>query len=131
MPTVASVPAQDPVVRIPPEGRVETDPTPGIIREQAIAVGGLWAGLATTEAGTTSGWHHHGDYVTSIYIVSGRLRMESGPGGENVVEAVAGDFLHVPPGAVHRESNPGSSESHIVVVRAGYGTPTVNVDGPA
>jgi uncharacterized RmlC-like cupin family protein len=57
--------------------------------------------------------------------------MESGPGGQAVVEAVAGDFVHVPAGAIHRESNPSDAESHIVVVRAGQGVPTVNVDGPA
>ena len=123
--------ATDRVSRITPEGRVETDPTPGIVREQAIAVEGLWAGLARTAPGMTSGWHHHGEYETSIYLVSGRLRMESGPGGAEVVEAVAGDFVHVPAGAIHRESNPTDTESHIVVVRAGRGVPTVNVDGPA
>jgi uncharacterized RmlC-like cupin family protein len=121
----------DPVSHIPPEDRVETDPTPGVVREQAIAVDGLWAGLARTEPGMTSGWHHHGDYESSIYVVSGQLRMESGPGGRDVVQAAAGDFLHVPPRAIHRESNPSEQESHIVVVRAGRGIPTVNVEGPA
>jgi uncharacterized RmlC-like cupin family protein len=101
------------------------------VREQAIAVEGLWAGLARTAPGMVSGWHHHGEHETSIYVVSGRLRMEFGPGGRDVVEAVAGDFLHVPPGAIHRESNPGDNESHVVVVRAGHGAPTVNVDAPA
>ena len=123
--------AADPVSRIAPEDRVEADPTPGIVREQAIAVPGLWAGLARTAPGMTSAWHHHGDHETSIYIVSGRLRMESGPGGVEVLDAVAGDFVHVPAGAVHRESNPSDAESHIVVVRAGRGAPTINVDGPA
>ena len=126
-----AVAADDPVLRIAPEDRVETDPTPGIVREQAIAVEGLWAGLARTAPGMTSGWHHHGDYETSIYIVTGRLRMESGPGGTQVAEAGPGDFLHVPAGAVHRESNPSAGESQIIVVRAGHGVPTVNVDGPA
>jgi uncharacterized RmlC-like cupin family protein len=119
------------VNRIPPEGRVEADPTPGVVREQAIAVDGLWAGLATTEPGMTSAWHHHGDYETSIYVVTGRLRMESGPGGRDMVEALAGDFLYVPREAIHRESNPGDIQSSIVVVRAGEGAPTVNVEGPA
>ena len=123
--------ADDRVTRISPEERVEADPTPGIVREQAINAEGLWAGLARTQPGMASGWHHHGDYVTSIYVVSGRLRMESGSGGEHVIDAVAGDFVHVPPGAIHRESNPDDTEGHIVVVRAGHGPPTVNVDGPA
>jgi uncharacterized RmlC-like cupin family protein len=125
------VPAADPVVRIAAHERVEADPTPGVVREQAIAIPGLWAGLARTQPGVRSGWHHHGEYETSIYIVSGELQMESGPGGRDVVNAVAGDFLHVPSGAVHRESNPAATESQIIVVRAGQGPPTVNVEGPA
>jgi uncharacterized RmlC-like cupin family protein len=101
-----------------------------MVREQAVVTDGLWAGLVKTEPGMTSGWHHHGDYQTSIYVASGQLRMESGPGGHEIIDAVTGHFLHVPPGSVHRESNPGSFESELVVVRAGYGVPTVNVDGP-
>jgi uncharacterized RmlC-like cupin family protein len=120
----------DRVTRIAPADRVVADPTAGIIREQAIDADGMWAGLARTEAGMTSAWHHHGDYVTSIYVVSGRIRLESGPGGRDVVEGGPGDFIHVPPGAVHRESNPSEDESHLVVVRAGHGPPTINVDGP-
>jgi uncharacterized RmlC-like cupin family protein len=111
--------------------RVETDPTPGMIRERAIDTEGLWAGLVRTAPGMTSGWHHHGDYETSIYVSQGTLRMESGPGGGQVITAVAGDFVHVPARAVHREGNESEVESHLVVVRAGHGPPTINVDGPA
>ena len=67
----------------------------------------MWAGLVRTEPHMVSGWHHHGDHETSIYVISGALRMESGPEGESVVEAGAGDFLYVPQGAIHRETNPG------------------------
>jgi uncharacterized RmlC-like cupin family protein len=114
-----------------PDERVEGDPTPGMIREQAISAPGLWAGLVRTAPGMTSGWHHHGEYETSIYVSSGTLRMESGPGGSEVITATAGDFVHVPKGAIHREGNDGGEESHLVVVRAGHGPPTVNVEGPA
>jgi uncharacterized RmlC-like cupin family protein len=123
--------ASDPVRHVLAEERVEADPTPGVVREQAIAVDGMWAGLVRTAPGAATGWHHHGEYDTSIYVAAGSLRMESGEGGRSVVEAVAGDFLHVPPGAVHRESNPGRAESQLVVVRAGQGVPTINVEGPA
>ncbi len=78
----------------------------------------------------TSGWHHHGDYDTAIYVLSGALRMESGPGGTDMLEARAGDFVFVPKGVIHREANPEDTESHVVVVRAGSGPPVVNVDGP-
>lgn len=123
--------ADDLVLRVRPEERVEGDLTPGMVREQAIAIEGMWAGLVRTEAHMISGWHHHGDYDTSIYVVSGGLRMECGPGGTVVVEAGPGDFLHVPKGAIHRESNPQSTDGQAVVVRAGQGPPVFNVDGPA
>jgi uncharacterized RmlC-like cupin family protein len=100
-------------------------------REQAIATDHLWAGHVTTDPGAVSGWHHHGAYESSIYVVSGSLVMESGPGGADRIAASAGDFIYVPPGAIHRESNPGADASTLVVVRAGQGPPTINVDGPA
>lgn len=123
--------ASDPVSRITPAERVESDPTAGMTREQAIAVEGMWSGLVRTDPHMTSGWHHHGDHETTIFVVKGGLRMECGPGGAVVVDAAPGDFIHVPKGAIHRESNPDDTESHLVVVRAGNGPPTVNVDGPA
>src|SRR6478609_4242708 len=111
--------------------RSDADPTPGMTRHVATHAEGMWSGTVDTEPHAVSGWHHHGDYETTIYIVSGRMRLESGPGGEHVVEAGPGDFLRVPAGAVHRESNPGAGSSHAVIVRCGSGEPTYNTDGPA
>lgn len=102
-----------------------------MVREEAISAHGLWAGLVRTEPGAVTAWHHHGDYETSIYVAVGRVRFQSGAGGSVVVDAGPGDFVHVPRGAVHRESNPGDAPSELVVVRAGRGVTTVNVDGPA
>lgn len=104
--------------------------TPGMVREEAIATAGLWAGYVRTAPGMISGWHHHGSYETAIYILSGGLRMEFGSGGGETLEAGSGDFVYVAPGAVHRESNPTTEESRIVVVRSGTGDPVFNVDGP-
>lgn len=123
--------ATDPVTRVGPEERMEGDPTPGMVREQAIVTDGMWAGFVRTDAQMTSGWHHHGGHDTTIYVLAGALRMEYGPDGTAVVDAGPGDFVHVPQGAIHRESNPAEVESHLVVVRAGEGPPTVNVDGPS
>ena len=120
-----------PAIRVTPAERIEGERTPGMSREQAIAAEGLWSGLVRTEAHMTSGWHHHADYETSIYVVGGSLRMESGPGGVDVLDAGPGDFVYVPRGAVHRESNPGDEESQLVVTRAGSGPAVVNVEGPA
>src|SRR5688572_20423897 len=108
----------DHVTHVPPDARTPGESTAGMTREQAIAVDGLWAGLVRTAPGAVSDWHHHGEYETSIYVVTGRLRMESGPDGADVIDAEPGDFLHVPPRLVHREANPDDIESQIVVVRA-------------
>jgi uncharacterized RmlC-like cupin family protein len=108
-----------------------SDPTPRMSRQLAMHRDGMWAGTVDTEPHATSGWHHHGDYETTLYVVSGRMRMESGPGGQHVVEAGPGDFLRVPAGAVHRESNPTGEPGRAVIVRCGAGAPTVNVAGPA
>jgi uncharacterized RmlC-like cupin family protein len=101
-----------------------------MIREEALATESMWAGLVRTEPRMASGWHHHGDYETAIYVVSGRLRMEFGPGGGEAEEAGPGDFIHVPREVIHRESNPLDGEATLIVVRAGSGEVVVNVDGP-
>jgi uncharacterized RmlC-like cupin family protein len=104
--------------------------TPGMTREEAFATDAIWAGMVKTEPDMVSGWHHHGYHETAIYVLSGRLVMESGPGGSQVLEAEPGDFLHVPRAAVHRESNPSENECVAVVLRAGSGDVVVNVKGP-
>lgn len=108
----------------------DADPTPGMVRRRAFDAGHLWAGLVHTEPGATSGWHHHGDHETSLYVVAGSMRLESGPGGRTVVDAGPGDFVHVPAYAVHRESNASADRSTAVIARSGTGEPTINVDGP-
>ncbi|MGH2589863.1 MAG: cupin domain-containing protein [Actinomycetota bacterium] len=121
----------DPVVLTSEQERRTGAPTLGMHREEAIATDTTWAGFVRTEAGMLSGWHHHGEYESVIYLLTGRLRMESGPGGTSVVEAVPGDFLLVPRGAIHREANPADVEATAIVVRSGRGEPVVNVEGPA
>jgi uncharacterized RmlC-like cupin family protein len=120
----------EPIVVISPDGLVDADPTTGMRRQQAIGVPGLWSGLVHTEPGATSGWHHHGEHQTSLYVVRGAMRLEFGPGGQSVVDAGPGDFIHVPANVVHRESNPSQQRATAVISRAGVGVPTVNVDGP-
>ncbi len=80
-------------------------------------------------SGSVSGWHHHGDNESVIYILRGAMRVESAAAGLTV-DLKPGDFCFVPPGIVHRESNPSEEETHAVVVRAGSGPPTINVARP-
>lgn len=118
------------IYRVTPEERVEGEPTPGIVREQAVQTDGMWSGLALTEPGMVSGWHHHGDHESTIYVLTGALRMEFGSGGEENFDAGPGDFVFVGKRVVHRESNPSTEAGTIVVVRAGQGDSVTNVDGP-
>jgi uncharacterized RmlC-like cupin family protein len=119
------------VTCVHPAERALADPTPGKVREQAIAVDGLWSGLVRTEPGVASGWHHHGEHDTSVYVVTGSVRIEFGPGGAQSVEAGAGDFIHIPKHLVHREVNAGSGPAQEIITRSGTGPLTVNVAGPA
>ena len=113
------------------ERRRETTQTPGMEREQSVRTPSMWAGIAKTAGNTYSGWHHHGAYESVIYVLSGRVRLEFGKGGQDVLEAAPGDTLYVAPGEVHREGNPGDEQSEIVVVRGGSGDIVINVEGPA
>jgi uncharacterized RmlC-like cupin family protein len=107
----------------------ESVPTPGMERREGIA-GETKIIAVRTGPGLMSGWHHHADHATYGYIISGRLRLESGPAGSSVVEGGPGDFFIVPPRTVHRECNPSTEEQVIVGFRVGTGETVVNVDGP-
>lgn len=112
-----------------PDELVEADPTFGMQRERAFEHGALWAGRLVTAPGAVSGWHHHDRNESSLYVVSGVMRLQC-EGVEGYVDAVAGDFVHVPAFTVHRESNPTDEPSIVVIARAGGGVPTVNVELP-
>jgi len=107
--------------------QADQNPTAGMTRQHAITVDGLTSGTVSSSPGVMSGWHHHGTHETSIHVLRGTLHMEFAGGA---FDACEGDFIYVPAGAVHRESNPGSEPSFAVFSRAGTGAVTVNVDGP-
>jgi uncharacterized RmlC-like cupin family protein len=121
----------DEVTCVHPDGRQVADPTPGKVREEAISIVGLWSGFVRTEPGVSSGWHHHGDHDTSVYVIAGNVRIEFGPGGLQSSDAGPGDFVHIPKHVIHREVNPGATTSQEIISRSGTGPLTVNVDGPA
>jgi len=121
---------REPLRVVRPDGLEPADPTSGMARQKAFEAPGLWAGIVDTDPGTVSGWHHHGAHESSLYLLSGTMRFEFGAAGASVIEAQAGDFVHVPAAVVHREVNPGDVVSRAVIARAGEGVPTVNVDGP-
>ena len=70
-----------PIRVVRPADLVDADPTVGMRRRLAFAVEGLWVGLVHTDAGAVSGWHHHGEHDTGIYLLAGGMRLDFGAGG--------------------------------------------------
>ena len=112
------------------ERHTQTGQTSGMVREEALHSDRIWAGVAHNAPKAFSGWHHHGDYESAIYVLSGHVRIECGSGGRTVLDGDPGDFLFLPPGEIHREGNPTDETTEVVLVRAGQGAVLVNVDGP-
>ena len=106
----------------------ETPSTPGIIRHRAFQGDGCMVLRAQTAPGMMSGWHHHGDHDVYGYVASGAARFESESGEEGAVDLGPGDFFHVAAHTVHRESNPSSERSEIILFLRGDGPLVVSVD---
>ncbi len=90
----------------------------------------LWLGLVKTPVGTASGWHHHGNCESGIYVVSGRARFTWSSGGISSAEVGPGDFLAVPPNVIHKENCIGDEPCVMVVARGCKDSVVVNVDAP-
>lgn len=120
-------------VRVVREGerqQAAADQTQGMQRGEAFSSDGFWIGFSTVSEGAETGWHHHGDYESYLYIVGGEVRFEYGPAGEHGVAAGPGDFVHVPAHLVHREMAP-SGGAAVVVRSGGHGPSTINVESPS
>jgi uncharacterized RmlC-like cupin family protein len=79
----------------------------------------LWMGRTELPPGVTSGDHHHGRSETGIYVVTGTPAFvyRDQITGELVrLQAHAGDYIWVPPHVAHREENPSSDETAIIVI---------------
>ena len=118
----------------PHERDTSTAQTAGMVREAGVAastVGAekIWVGYVTMAPGTVSGVHHHGPLESSIYIISGRARFRFGDGLSEEAEAGPGDFIYVPPEAVHQEINlDANAPVTMIVARDGQENIVVNVE---
>ena len=102
--------------------------TPGILRKWAFDSGSMLFSKSTVGGGAVSDWHHHGERDLYGYVVSGRLRLEFKGEGNKEEVLGPGDFFHISPGVVHRDVNPDSSMSVVIVnILSGSGPTLVNV----
>lgn len=108
----------------------EGPPTGGLQRMKGEDGASLSVLRASMDPGIVSGWHHHGDTTTYVYVVEGRLRIEWGPGGRHTAELSGGDFYEMPPNTIHREANPGSTMLVLAGFHVGRGMQITNVDAP-
>jgi len=111
-------------------GSTKTAQTVGMQREELVSTQNAWVGMVQTEPGFTSGWHHHGDYDTYVYVISGELKLDFGEAGKESCVAKAGEVAFIPSDTVHRESNPSTEKQVLFGVRVGQGAPVFNVDSP-
>jgi uncharacterized RmlC-like cupin family protein len=99
-------------------------------RLEALAEEGVWLGTVTTEPSTLTGWHHHGDYDTYVYVLSGAARIDTYEGGEvQRQEAGPGAFIRIPRETVHREGSASATGVEAVLVRVGRGQLVFPVEG--
>lgn len=113
------------------EGLVPAVGSPNLVRETPFPGGDVLTMRVRAAGGAAAGWHHHGENVYFGYAVDGPSETEYGPRGTEVARIEVGECFHVPPGLVHRDTNPGT-EAHTGIVWLCGGEPwVVNVDGPA
>ena len=83
----------------------------------------------STEPGSATPWHHHGDHDTYAYMLSGEARVEFGEEGSESRDITADESLHIlPAGLVHREINVGKEKNHFLIIRVGEGPAVVPVE---
>jgi uncharacterized RmlC-like cupin family protein len=99
-------------------------------RRQLLDDGDRWIGWVRTDAGVAGGWHHHGNRDSYVYVISGSIDVEFGPGGRERVTAGPGDVVVNPHDVIHREVTGPEAPAELFVVRVGPGPLTVNVEGP-
>jgi len=105
-------------------------PTPGMERRRLLEHEDRWIGWVRTEPGVASGWHHHGDRDTYVFLISGSIEIEYGPGGRERITPSAGDVGYIPLRTVHREITGTDGPGEAFVIRIGAGPQNVNVEGP-
>lgn len=113
-------------------GELEPGPiTLGQIRSKALEVGELWVGEChVTVLDRPSQLHHHKDFDSVMYMLSGSIRVDHGPGGEKSFELGAGDYAYFPRRVIHRAQILQGDNVRYVFVRIGQGETLENVGGP-
>ena len=85
--------------------------------------------VATIPPGGVAYAHVHVGFEVMLYILSGRVRHEYGPGLTLTVENSAGDFIFIEPGVPHEVFNASSTEPVVAVVARSDASEWQNIVG--
>ena len=77
---------------------------------------GIHLAIATIPPRCESSPHHHVNCESAIYVVKGKGRFLTGPNLEKSMDIGPGDFIYVPPFAVHQPINDDDSEDMELIV---------------
>lgn len=72
--------------------------------------------VATIPPGGVAYAHVHVDFEVMLYILTGRVRHEYGPGLAKSIDNEAGDFIFIEPGVPHEVTNLSDTEPVVAVV---------------
>ena len=100
----------------------ETEVSSGLMTRVAgvskalVGTEGIHLALATVPPGCASSPHHHVNCESAIYVVKGSGRFVVGPMLEKSLPIGPGDFIYVPPHAVHQPVNDSLTETLELIV---------------
>ena len=96
-------------------GKQGFDYFPGVTNETAGA-GGLCMHLLTVPPGAKAKAHKHNFHETTIYVLTGKVKMWYGECLEKWMECQPGDFIYIPAGMPHLPMNMSKTEAATAVV---------------
>ncbi len=86
------------------------------VSEALMGAKGIHLAIATIPPGCSATPHHHVNCESAIYVTSGSGRFLVGNNLETSLEISTGDFIYVPPEAVHQPINDSASEPLELIV---------------
>ena len=87
------------------------------VSESLSGASGIHLAIATIPAGCSSSPHHHVNCESAIYVLKGHGRFITGQNLEQELAIGPGDFIYVPPKAVHQPVNDGNEPMELIVAR--------------
>ena len=112
LPTIAG----DAVTAIRPSERDARPCNFGFLREVCVDDESSFVCFASTDPGSASPWHDHGESTTYALLLEGEAAVEF-EGGERMELHADGTPYVIPPNLSHREINTGTTKNTFLVMR--------------